>query len=270
MAQKTYPQAIKLVLQHEGGLTNHPSDPGGITNRGITIAVARRYAAEFDWIKGAQVTPKDMKDLPLWFAEKVYKAVYWDAMNCDLLEPGVDYAIFDYGVNSGIGRAGRVLRRLVGETDTASTITEEIARLARLAPAASMVDSICDERLRYLQNLKTWPVFGKGWGRRVNDVDTIGKKIAEDLPIIGGPKLVPAPGRAIEPDKYARIRALQTELAKAGFYNGAIDGDLGPKTVRAFQTSRGLVVDGIVGRVTRPQLDATLAAIDVKAGEPQD
>lgn len=270
MAKATFQTAIKLYLQHEGGYTNNPSDPGGITNRGITIAVARRYAAEFDWIKGAQVTAKDMRDLPVWFAEKVYKTKYWDALRCDELEPGVDYAICDYGINSGIGRAGRVLRRLCGESDTASEVTPALVKIANLAPAESMVQSICDERIRYLQSLKTWPVFGNGWGRRVREVRAFGIKIAEDLPIVGSPKLIPASGRAIEPDKYARVRALQTELAKAGFYKGAIDGDLGPQTVRAFQASRGLHVDGIVGKITHPQLDATLAAIDAKTAEPQD
>jgi hypothetical protein len=51
--------------------------------------------------------------MPKWFAEKVYDAKYWDALNCDLLPAGLDYAVCDYGVNSGIGRAGKVLRRLL-------------------------------------------------------------------------------------------------------------------------------------------------------------
>lgn len=262
MAQKTFQTAIKKVLQHEGAYVNNPSDPGGPTNRGITIYDARRYAAEYDWIKGRTVTVADMKSLPLWFAEAVYKAKYWDAMNCDLLEPGVDYAVFDYGVNSGVGRPGRVIRRILAESDTASAITPELALITSREPARRMVEKICDERLRYLQSLKTWPVFGKGWGRRVDEVRTIGSSLAEDLPLLDSPKIVPAPGRGIDPDKFAKVRALQIELAAYGFYKGAIDGDLGPQTVRAFQASRGLVVDGIVGPKTRPQLDATLAVIE--------
>lgn len=265
MAAKTYPNAIELVLAHEGGFVNHPSDPGGVTNRGITMTVAQQYAAEIGWIKGRKLTINDMRSLPLWFAEKVYKAKYWDALNCDQLEPGVDYAVFDYGVNSGVGRSGRVLRRVLGLSDTNSAVTADVITAANKRNASWLAAAVCDERLSYLKGLKTWLTFGKGWSRRVSEVRSFSIKIAEDISVSVpvGVKLQPAPGIGIEPDKYARVRALQTELAAGGFYRSAIDGDLGPLTVKAFQASRGLKVDGIVGKITQPLLDAALAAIKV-------
>ena len=103
--QKTYDEALQRLLQHEGGYTNHPSDPGGPTNFGITIYDARRYAAEFGWISDREVMASDVRSMPLDFAKRVYKAKYWDSQSLDQIEPGPDYALFDYGVNSGVGRS---------------------------------------------------------------------------------------------------------------------------------------------------------------------
>src|SRR5262249_22467059 len=55
-------------------------------------------------------------------------------------------------VNSGIGRAQRVLAGM-DATDP-----------------VDIINAICDERLTFLQSLRTWPTFGRGWARRVADV----------------------------------------------------------------------------------------------------
>ncbi len=257
MAKTTYEPALARLLEHEGGYTNHPADPGGPTNFGITIYDFRKYVMP-------NATAADVKAMRIEQAKGIYRAKYWDAQRCDELEPGVDYAIFDYGVNSGIGRSGRVLRRILKLADTSSEITPAIVAAANARPAAELAAAICDERLAFLRALRTWPVFGKGWGRRVVEVKAFSLAIAQDLDLDvldQAPPLVPAPGRAIDPDKFARVRGLQAQLAAAGFDPGAIDGDLGPRTVKAFQRSRGLLVDGIVGDITRPLLDAALAAI---------
>lgn len=261
-AAKLYDQSLDRLLGHEGGYTNHPSDPGGPTNWGITIYDAEHYAAEYDWIIGRHVTAADVKAMPLWFAKLVYRAKYWDVQKCDFLEPGVDYAIFDYGVNSGVGRSGRVLRRILGMSDETSIINDDVVWRANNMPAAELVTAICDERLRFLQALRTWPVFGKGWGRRVAEVKAFGIQVAEDMPIIGdAPSIVPAPGRGMDPDKFARARALQQMLVgPPGLYDGAIDGDIGPKTIKALQRYFHLQpVDGIVGKITKPVLVKALA-----------
>jgi lysozyme family protein len=91
-------------------------------------------------------------------------------MRCDELPAGVDYAAFDYGVNSGIGRSGRVLRRVLGLSDETGAVTDAVIAAARRRSASAVIDAICDERLAFLQGLRTWSTFGNGWGRRVREV----------------------------------------------------------------------------------------------------
>lgn len=58
-----------------------------------------------------------------------------------------------------------------------------------------------------------------------------------------------------------RIRQVQIALQKAGFYKGEIDGKLGPQTkgaLKAFQKSRGLDPDGIIGSKTWKELSRLL------------
>lgn len=251
MSIVSYDESLRRLLLHEGGYTNHPRDPGGPTNFGITIYDFRKYV-----MPGA--TADDVRRMKLEDAKVIYRAKYWDAMRCSDLEPGVDYAMFDYGVNSGVGRAGKVLRRLVGLPDSTSEVTPEVIRTAQAVMSAQLVGMICDERIRFLKRLSTWPVFGGGWGRRVSEVRNYATSIAQDIPMIEGPPIVPARGRAIEIRTANAVRALQQSLLARGFDPGAIDGDLGPKTVKAFQKSARLKADGVVGKKTGPLLDAAL------------
>lgn len=163
MAARNREAAILRVLAHEGGYTNHPSDPGGPTNWGITIYDARAY-----W--KAAATAADVKAMPREVALAIYKAKYWDALRCDDMPAGLDYCLFDYGVNSGIARAARVINRVTGAAGASSKVTD--ATLARIAlrDAEALINSVCNERTAFLKSLKTWPVFGKGWGRRVTEV----------------------------------------------------------------------------------------------------
>ena len=71
-------------------------------------------------------------------------------------------------------------------------------------------------------------------------------------------------------DKYGTaVSNLQRCLKNLGFYSGNIDGDFGPGTksaVTAFQSSRGLEVDGIAGRATCLEIISrcrTLGILDV-------
>ena len=83
-------------------------------------------------------------------------------------------------MNSGIGRSGKVLRRVLKLPDDSSAVANEVVAAAQSADARSVVAAICDERLRFLQSLRTWPVFGAGWGRRVAEVKSAALAMAID------------------------------------------------------------------------------------------
>lgn len=184
MSASCYPESIKRVLQSEGGYVNHPSDPGGETNFGITIAVARANGYQ-----------GPMKSLPIAEARRIYKSRYADPCNFDDEPAGVDYAVFDYAVNSGVSRANKVLRRVIALPDDAP-VYQVLGQLSTRDPKA-VVGAIDAERLRFLQSLKTWPIFGKGWGARVKSVNAAALKMAEigAAPMPGAlpPVAVPVP-----------------------------------------------------------------------------
>src|ERR1043165_5553953 len=102
-------------------------------------------------------------------AKAIYRAKYWDAMRCDDLPAGVDYCVFDYAVNSGTGRAPKVLQRLLG-APVSGRMDETTLAAVRGRDARALIQAICDERMRFLQSLKTWAVFGRGWSKRIGEV----------------------------------------------------------------------------------------------------
>jgi lysozyme family protein len=217
MATWTYGEALKRLLAHEGGYGDHPSDPGGPTNFGITIHDYRKYI-------DAAGTAADVRAMSVGQARAIYRDKYWNALRCDELPAGVDYAVFDYGVNSGVGRSGRVLRRVLGlAADTHAVGPQVLAAAARAHPRA-VVDAICDERLRFLQSLRTWPVFGNGWSRRVREVRAAAREMALRRQPVGVPE-GQTPGRGQVPERKAVKETLRTgvPLSAVGVFVGAFE-----------------------------------------------
>jgi lysozyme family protein len=194
MSADCYTESIRRVLASEGGYVNHPSDPGGPTNFGITIADYRRYMKP-------DATTADVRAMKIEEAKAIYREKYWRATRCDDLPAGVDYCVFDYAVNSGTGRVPKVLQRILG-ISVSGRMDEATFAALRKNEARTLVQSICDERLRFLQGLKTWGVFGKGWGRRVGEVRgaalALADKAAGRAPIRDVPA-TPARGKGVVP-----------------------------------------------------------------------
>lgn len=163
MAQSTFDRALKLALAHEGGFSNHRDDPGGATNFGVTQAT-------FDaWLKRQGKPARSVRTITDTEVAAIYKRQYWDAISGDDLPSGLDYAVFDYAVNSGPGRAVKDLQRVLGvKVDGALGVNTLNA--IRGKSVARLIADLCDTRMRFLKSLKHWSTFGKGWTRRVNDV----------------------------------------------------------------------------------------------------
>lgn len=157
-----FDKALEKVLQHEGGYVDHPQDPGGATNLGCTKVVWE------EWI-GHPCTVDDIKALTPEDVGPLYRKKYWDTVKADDLPVGLNYCVFDTAINSGPGRAVKFLQEVVGSTPDGLIGPKTLAALRDLNPKDA-INAYCDKRLAFLQELKTWEVFGKGWGRRVEDV----------------------------------------------------------------------------------------------------
>jgi lysozyme family protein len=159
-----FDNCLALLLEHEGGFVNHPKDPGGMTNLGVTARVWE------EWL-GRPVSEKEMRALTPLMVKPLYKRKYWDACRADELVSGVDYVVFDVAVNSGAGRAIKILQDCVGATVDGGfgPATMELVKKASHEPN-KIIDLYCAKRLEFLQSLRTFETFGKGWSRRVAEV----------------------------------------------------------------------------------------------------
>jgi lysozyme family protein len=175
--RENYPVSIAQVFKFEGGYFNHPSDPGGPTNWGITIHDARKY-----WKKGA--TAADVKAMPKSVAEQIYKERYADAVHFDGIATGLDFSTLDAGVNSGVGRADDWLAVALQVPNTGYKSLADQSRTLDDAGRVAATKRYWDKRLSFLHGLKTWPVFGKGWNNRI----TAGRALA--LKMAGGVQVV--------------------------------------------------------------------------------
>lgn len=151
-----FSQALEHVLKHEGGYIDHPSDPGGETNFGITVAVAREYGYL-----------GDMRTIPMSVVESIYKRKYWDKVRADEMPESVRFALFDYAVNSGSGAAIRALQRVLGVADDG--VIGPMTLAAAKAQSEGLGARLNGYRLKFMTELKIWPTFGKGWARRIAD-----------------------------------------------------------------------------------------------------
>ena len=157
-----FESALKAILHHEGGYVNHPRDPGGMTNLGVTKRVWE------EWV-GHEVDEKAMRALPPELVAPLYKNKYWDRVRGDDLPAGVDYIVFDAAVNSGPGRAAKWLQTTVGAVPDGAIGPGTLGKVAAM-PVADIVEKYQQTRLDFLQSLPTWDTFGRGWGRRVQEV----------------------------------------------------------------------------------------------------
>jgi len=163
-----FSEALEVILHHEGGYVNHPKDPGGETNLGVTKRVYEDFGGE-----------KEMKELVKEDVEPIYKKNYWDRVKGDDLPEGLDLCIFDFAVNAGPGRAAKFIQRLVNTTvdggigpNTIKCINDHVEKYG----VSTTIDQYQSARHNYYQGLSTFETFGRGWTRRVDEVTEKTKK----------------------------------------------------------------------------------------------
>ncbi|WP_158963896.1 glycoside hydrolase family 108 protein [Chachezhania sediminis] len=187
-----FARALPRILSHEGGFVNHPADPGGATNRGITQATYN------GWLKSKGRGARPVRDVTDAEVAAIYRVQYWDAIRGDDLPAGVAYAVFDAAVNSGPARAAKWLQAAVGVAADGVIGMQTLAAAAK-APAHLVIDAMCDARMAFLKRLRTWPTFGRGWTRRVADVRELAHIWASDEGL-APPKVAAAPGAGAGPE----------------------------------------------------------------------
>lgn len=173
MAVSREKESLSRVLAHEGGYSNNKKDPGGPTMKGVTQRVYDAYR------RGKGLAVRSVKSLTTDELNDIYDKQYWDAVKGDLLPDGVDYVVFDGGVNSGPGRSIMWLQQALrpvytGRIDGVMGMGT-ITALKSINNNDALIDRICDARMNFLRHLGTFPTFGKGWTARVAEVRAIGK-----------------------------------------------------------------------------------------------
>lgn len=201
---RNFARALPLVLAHEGGFVNLAEDPGGATNKGVTLATFRAYVKP-------NGTIDELKAITDEQVATVYYRHYWAAVNAQALPSGIDYAVFDFAVNSGPARAAKYLQAILGVEQDGRVGPKTIAA-AQKKDARAVINGLCDARLAFLKRITSggkllWNTFGKGWDRRVSDVRRdallmVGhpadvKQVVKEVPVIK-PTVPPAVEQEVE------------------------------------------------------------------------
>ena len=155
-------EALRHILKYEGGYVNHPADPGGMTNLGVTKRVWEEWT-------GDPATEADMRALSPEMVGPLYKTRYWDAVRGDDLPSGIDLCVFDAAVNAGVGRASKFLQQAAGVTADGQIGPKTISAVTS-KPADEIIEAFCALREAHYKSLNTFDTFGKGWMRRLASI----------------------------------------------------------------------------------------------------
>lgn len=153
-----FSQCLELLLVHEGGFVDHPQDPGGMTNLGVTRKTLEDYLDR-------PVSEDEMRNLTPENVADLYKEKYWDKVKGDDLPSGLDWSVFDWAVNSGPIRAAKAVQRAAGAEDD-GIIGPATLRAVNDMDVTYMIRSMHRQRQVFYESLKTFETFGRGWTRR--------------------------------------------------------------------------------------------------------
>lgn len=167
----TVEEMIEIVLKHEGGLVNHPADPGGLTNRGITLATYQRYYPD--------KTAEDLKKMPKEKAVEFYRKHFYEKYSVDKLPCCIQDIFLDMTINHGVGNASKILQRGINGTGASIVVDGKVGKKTRAAAEAAakkdcqeLREQINDSRQQFfnriISNRPQMQVFARGWRNRVN------------------------------------------------------------------------------------------------------
>lgn len=165
----TYSKSLARVLVYEGGKVDHPKDPGGRTNQGVTQRVYTAYRRK------NKLPDQDVYKMADTERDAIYREQYWDVIRGDELPPGLDFVVFDGAVNSGCSQSVKWLQRALGVTADGQLGMVTMQKAMSVNDVDALIAVICSNRMSFLQHLKTWKTFGSGWTKRVSNVKATGQ-----------------------------------------------------------------------------------------------
>lgn len=172
MTAANFERARELTGVSEGGWSDRPlsQDPGGPTMKGVTL---KTYTA-WRLSKGLPKPSKDdLRNITDAEVSAIFREGYWTPARCDDLPAGLDYAVFDCAINSGPGRAVRVLQEVVGAAVDGRIGPKTLAAVHAASldsdATAELIDRYQDARLAFLKGLANWSA-NPGWAVRVERV----------------------------------------------------------------------------------------------------
>lgn len=177
--RETLGVALRLMFGAEGGYSNRKTDAGGPTKYGVTHKTLAAHLGK------PSVTPERVQAMTLAEAETIYRKSYWTQSGGDVLPKGLDFAAFDFGVNSGPNRAVKKLQEVLKKAGTYTGsidgwIGEGTIRGVADYPNGleQLITDYCEARMAFLKAIKGPQGFsanGRGWTIRVMGTDPKGQ-----------------------------------------------------------------------------------------------
>lgn len=170
-----FERALAFVLEMEGGYVNHPDDPGGATNKGVTQAVYDAHR------KAIGQAPRSVREITQDEIERIYHARYWLAAKCDQLPWPLSLFMFDSAVNHGVAGATKILQRALSLKDDGIFGPVTLAAV-RAAHTGSLYGLWFAARLKFYYDIvRSRPrsaAFLLGWIRRLVHLNAAVGKLA--------------------------------------------------------------------------------------------
>lgn len=214
--EANFTEQTQWLLVHEGGYVNHPKDPGGATNKGV---IQRTYDG---YRKRKGLPLQSVKRITTAEVMDIYRTQYWNAVMGDELPAGLDYAVYDFAVNSGPKRAIKFLQELLGKNVIQDGVmgNQTLGVLAEFGPEdmRELIEAYCVKRWNWMKTLSTFATFGKGWTRRVmgetvgvqsSDHGVIDRAVKVALGAATQAPIYAAEGKALEEDTKAATKVAE-------------------------------------------------------------
>ena len=162
-----FEKSLALLLKSEGGYVNHPADPGGMTNLGVTKYVWEGYLEH-------SVDEADMRNLTKEMVAPLYRKRYWDMCRCDELPSGLDYIAFDFAVNAGGPRCVKTLQRVL-EVPIDGSLGPITLQAIQNAEPDKLISDFSEAKKDFYRSLFNFGVFGAGWLNRTAETQKVAK-----------------------------------------------------------------------------------------------